>query len=275
MLSRKVKTIRALDRGLDVLRALQLSDGLSLHQLHQETGLAKATLTRILVTLGKRGIIWQRMADGAYLSSHTLYDAASSANHLRRLVEISSPLLEAMGQRIAWPSVLAVPRPDHMEVIETNGPHTYFDHVPLGPIGYRINMVQSATGRAYLAFCGASEREAILERIQFASYGPPTRTLLDRTLKKAREAGYATREPKITGLSNSAYGAEEDGRHSVAVPVTVNGEPIGCLNVTWTARVASIPVFVKRHLKDLQTTAAEIGHRFSVSNDSLQPRIEN
>jgi hypothetical protein len=47
-----------------------------------------------------------------------------------------------------------------MAVIETNRPRSYLSHIPLGPIGFRINMLRSASGRAYLAFCGESERIA-------------------------------------------------------------------------------------------------------------------
>lgn len=51
----KVKTIRALDRGLEVLQTLHEFRNASLHDLYLATGLPKATLTRILATLESRG----------------------------------------------------------------------------------------------------------------------------------------------------------------------------------------------------------------------------
>ena len=69
MTARSVKSIRALERGLDVLQALQTGPGAGLKDLHEITGLPKATLLRILRTLGERNLVWQRMADGAYLPS--------------------------------------------------------------------------------------------------------------------------------------------------------------------------------------------------------------
>ena len=65
-----VKAIRALDRGLDVLRIIQESKAASLNDLHLATRLAKATLLRILKTLISRDLIWQRIADGAYVLSN-------------------------------------------------------------------------------------------------------------------------------------------------------------------------------------------------------------
>ena len=47
---RSVKSIRALERGLDVLQALQTGPGAGLKDLHEITGLPKATLLRILRT---------------------------------------------------------------------------------------------------------------------------------------------------------------------------------------------------------------------------------
>lgn len=65
------KTIRALDRGLDVLRIIQESKAVSLNDLHLATRLPKATLLRILKTLIGSELIWQRIADGAYVPSYT------------------------------------------------------------------------------------------------------------------------------------------------------------------------------------------------------------
>ena len=59
-----VKSIRALERGLDVLQALRMGQSAGLKDLHEITGLPKATLLRILRTLIERNLVWQRMADG-------------------------------------------------------------------------------------------------------------------------------------------------------------------------------------------------------------------
>src|SRR5436305_501954 len=60
----KVKTIQALERGIAVMAALREMRAASLHDLHLNTGIPKPTLTRILYTLYRQGLVWQRMADG-------------------------------------------------------------------------------------------------------------------------------------------------------------------------------------------------------------------
>ena len=69
-------------------------------------------------------------------------------------------------QRLQWPSVLSVPRLDYMETLETNSSRTYFDGLPPRPHGFRVNMLGSASGRAYLAFCPEQELEAVLARLR-------------------------------------------------------------------------------------------------------------
>ena len=148
----KVKPIAALSRGLDVLQALQEMRAASLHDLHKVTGIPKSTLTRILFTLYGQGLVWQRLADGAFLPSHTLHQR-TRLDDGDWLVEITSPVLEQLCEKVRWPSILSVPRLDYMEVLETNSPRAYFDEVPARPINFRANMLRSASGRAYLAFC--------------------------------------------------------------------------------------------------------------------------
>ena len=52
-----------------------------------------------------------------------------------------------------------------METLETNSSRTYFDALPPRPRGFRVNMLGSASGRAYLAFCPEQELEAVLARL--------------------------------------------------------------------------------------------------------------
>lgn len=263
----RVKTIRALERGLDVLQVLQDASAASLHDLHRATGLPKATLTRILLTLEQSGLIWQRIADGAYRPSHTLHERGRHLDDTDHLVEAASPVLERLCRRVNWPSILAVPRLHYMEVIETNYPRAYFHHIVLGPIGFRINMLRSATGRAYLAFCDEPEREAVLERLR-ASTQPGDAiahrgAYVTRVLNETRRRGYGLRDPDFGGDYDRPRRDSDDGRHSLAVPIVVGKSVIGVVNLTWIAKVASVREIVAKHLGHVQEAAADIAGRLA------------
>jgi IclR family mhp operon transcriptional activator len=265
MRATRIKTIRALERGLDVLQVLQASAAMDLHDLHQATALPKATLMRILRTLNDRGLVWQRIADGAYLLSYTLRERAPHLDDEAHLVEVSSPILEALCRRVNWPSILAAPRLDYMEVIETNSPRSYLAHIPLGPIGFRINMLRSATGRAYLAFCSESERQAVLARLRASPHpgdaGARNSAWVARVLAETRRRGFAARDPSFGGHFDKSRREVDDGRNSIAVPIIVDARVIGSINMTWTVKAGSIAEVGARHVADLKRAASDIAAR--------------
>lgn len=261
----KVKTIRALDRGLEVLAHLHQARAASLHDLFLATGLPKATLTRVILTLERRGMVWQRLADGAYMASHTVQPRAPQLSDENYLVEVASPVMERLCKKVNWPSVLAVPRLDCMEVIETNRPKSYFSNVPVGPIGFRINMLRSATGRAYIAFCSESERNAMMLRLA-ASNDPGNfmarhPVMAKRLLEETRRLGYGHRTPDFGGHFDQSRREWNDGRDSIAVPVWANDEVVAALNLTWMHKVATVQDMVKAHLPLLSAAARDISTR--------------
>lgn len=265
MTAYKVKTIRALDRGLEVLAFLQAARAASLHDMHLATGLPKATLIRIIATLDQRGLVWQRLADGAYLPSHLQLARAPHAGLEERLQEVASPVLVQLCRQVNWPSILAVPRLDHMEVVETNAPKSYFHHIPLGPVGFRVNMLRSATGRAYLAFCSDSERDAVLQRLR--SSGEPGNEiahdsrLVQRLLDESRRLGYGLRVPDFGGHYHLPRRGWDDGRNSIAVPIRAGDEVVAVVNLTWIHKVVTLRQVVAQCLQPLQAAAALIGRR--------------
>lgn len=95
-----VKIIRALNRGLDVLQAIQASKAASLHDLHLATALPKPTLLRILKTLIGRDLVWQRIADGAYIASYTFSKRAGAIDEETHLAEAAAPILAQLNLTI-------------------------------------------------------------------------------------------------------------------------------------------------------------------------------
>lgn len=262
MESEKVVTIRALDRALDVLEALQDARAMELKDLHRATGLPKATLLRVLATLQRRGLVWRRIADRAFLPSVAWRLRDGPIDDEARLVEVASPILVALCRKVSWPSVLAAPRLDFMELIESNRPVSSVSHIPLGHVGFRINMLRSATGSAYIAFCGEGERNAILARLQ-ASGRPGDAVARDpkwvaRRLAQVRECGYGFRDASFGGDYDRPRREFDDARDSIAAPIIEGDRVLGCVNLTWSTRAADLASVAARHLKDLREAAAAI-----------------
>lgn len=261
----KVKSIRALARGLEVLQLLQTSGALTLRDLHRLTGIPKASLLRILKTLSEQGLIWQRMADDAYVPSFSLAELAGRVDREQELGEVASPVLKALSKNLGWPSVLAVPRLDHMEVIETNVSRAYFDDIRLGPVGFRVNMLRSASGRAYLTACEPHLREAILETLRRSTHPgdrpAQSQAYVDKLLAETRSQGFALRDPEFGGDFNATRAEKNDGRDSLGVAIRLSHYVPGTINITWRVRALTRDQAITRLAPMVQAAAREIEAR--------------
>jgi IclR family mhp operon transcriptional activator len=261
MQARKVKTIRALERGIDVLLALESARAATLHELHVRTRLPKATLTRILLTLERRGLIWQRVADTKYRPSHSLKERARHIEETDRLVEAASPLLAALSASTGLASHLAVPRDEWMEMAELTRPNQPVSDTRWR-VGRRVNMLKSGLGRAYLAFSSATERQRTLERLRGsaepANADARNAAWVKRILDETRRCGYGIRDPSFGGDFVKPRNEYDDAMAGLAVPVICEGRVVCCINLLWHRRIASAEQIARRHLKALRATADEI-----------------
>ena len=259
----RVKPIESLGRGLQVLQVLQEMRAASLHDLHRATGIPKPTLTRILLTAHQHGLVWQRMVDGAFLPSHSQQRLEPDDDAL--LVELASPVLDELSRRLQWPSVLAVPRLDYMETLETNSSRTYFDALPPRPRGFRVNMLGSASGRAYLAFCSRQEFDAVIARLRHKDVRAHGLAFDDEALRRlvesTRERGSGVRAPDFGGDYSRPRAEVDDGRESIAMPVRHEDRVVATINLTWRRQVMSTTGMVQRHLDDLRAAVAAVEER--------------
>jgi IclR family mhp operon transcriptional activator len=269
----QVKSIHSLARGLLVLRIVQTSGAVTLHDLHRISGIPKASLLRILKTLLEQGAVWQRIIDEAYVASYSLSELTNRMDAESRLVEVASPVLEALSDTVKWPSILAVPRRTHMEVLETNAPRSYFHHIPLGPIGFKINILRSATGRAYIAFCEEPIRQSILDTLRRSGHEGDRLAMNDAAVRKiieeTRAQGYALRAPDFGGSFDETIGVSDDGRDSLGVAIRVGAHVPGAINVTWARRALSREKAIGLLAEPAMKAAEEISVRLMKSHENF------
>lgn len=257
----KTETIRGLKRGLQVLQALQANSILSLHEIHLATGLPKPTLLRVLHTLEEFGMVSRRLADGHYRVS-TVASTPRKRDRHDRVAEAAAPVLDRLCQKVSWPSDLFVPVGDHMERRETSRLRTpYFSHPSyLSRVGQPVNWLMTGVGRAYLAFCPAHERDAIIRLLrksdQFEDQLARDPKRIERILAETRARGYGIRDPAFVG---GLYRAPtDDGLAGIAVPLLDRTRVYGSINILWIRTAMTIDEFAARYLADLKDAAAEI-----------------
>lgn len=247
-------TLRGLERGLQVLDALDAGDGFALRELHRTTGLPKSTLLRILATLEARGYARRRIADGAWRRAAR---RSSPRAPQEFLLDIGSDVLARLCRKITWPSDLAVYDNGTMMILETTRKKTPYAINWTG-IGYRVPMLQTGLGRAWIAYCSEEERDTIVAELS-ASESPFDRAarnpeLIEALIAETRERGYGSREAGFTLRK-----AGEEKTDGFAVPVMVRSGIVACINVTWLVSAFDLQTAVKRYLPHVKRAAAEIG----------------
>ncbi|MET0867941.1 MAG: helix-turn-helix domain-containing protein, partial [Pseudorhodoplanes sp.] len=254
-------TIRSLERGLRVLRALQDQPISSLHDVYLQTAIPKPSLLRILQTLEKSGLVFRRLYDGRYRISTNVSHLARKRDRYDGVAEAAAPVLDRLCQKLSWPSDLMVPAGDHMEIRESSRIRTpFFNYFIHDRVGTHVNWVLSAVGRAYLAYCPEKERQKILGLLRKSDRAEnrlaDDARRFDRILSEVRAKGYATRDPSFVG---GAYGHQiPDGLAAIAVPLLDRGRVHGVVNLLWARAARTIDDMAAQHLVDLQAAASEI-----------------
>ena len=250
------KTIASLRRGLDVLGQIDSGQGATLHDLH------KASLLRIVKTLEAAGRIQRRLADGAYLGRPAAGGAAADTRWHARLIATAAPALRDLHRHLPWPSDIAVRDGLTMRVLESNRSLSAIT-INRAVVNYHPNMLWTAMGRAYLAFCPPEERVALLAALrESASSVDRAARRVDwtrRLLAQSVQQGYAIRDPLHMGPDAGVFRRSS----AIAVPVFAHGRPDGavlaCISCVWLTEVMDEVEVVDRYLGRLQQAASRIG----------------
>lgn len=253
------KPIESLYRGLEVVRAIEAASAATFTELQQETGLPKASLTRILKTLQLAQWVHRNEVSGRYAIQHQARIPANRSFLLTRASELAAGPREALLARVPWPTDLGVR--DGNAMLSLDGPYAGNSFsANFRVLGSRPSMLRSSLGRCYLAFCPDDEREKIVNGLMrsrdpadLAGIQPAE---LKRLVSQVRAQGYATRDARHT----SADSPERFG--ALAVPLHMGERVAGALCIVWMPALASEAQIVRDHLQDLQRLAAEIGMRW-------------
>ncbi len=250
-----VKTIRALSRGLEVMRTLEEGGPATLHELAGKTALAKPTLLRVLLTLENEGYVRRGIGDRLY--HHTIRAVRPSEDGWKSvLAEVAAPMLDRLCNAVLWPSDLGIYEDGAIHVQETTRRLSPF-LLNRDVLQADIHVLPSAMGRAVLAWSGQDRRESILCRLTELGRLPDAlardRKAVDALLRQTVEQGYASR---LHGYYITHR--READVSAIARPILVKGEAVGAVNLTWVSSALSESEFVARHLDRLSAAASEI-----------------
>lgn len=255
--------IRAVERAIDVLQALNRRPLSTLHELHCETGLPKPSIVRLLRTLEGKGLAAQSASYGTYQLLGRVRSLSSGFHHDPLVVEIAEEIMIDFTKREGWPLALALFDLNAVVVRASTIPYTSLSLLH-SSLNKRLSLVSRAMGRAFLAHSSPSEQQILIEMLK-NSDDPEDRAAQDaaamaRIIDPIREKGYATRDPLI-----------EPKSITIAVPVRDNGRVVASLGLTWIHTAMTLQEGIDRHVSRL----FEIGDTISreLASRAREPRM--
>ncbi len=249
------KPVIALSRGLDVLRVVNQERTATVGSIHKATGLDKATIVRMLETLEHEGYVMRDPERAAYVPTGRTLLLSQGYNQHLWVGSVADPILQEVRDQVGWPVDIALFDGDAMIISQTAQERGSVLFVRRRP-GFRIPVLTTSLGRAYLAFCGDEERRAIVARLA-AIPGPATELArdparLDGLLDEVRGRGYAITDPSY---SHEMF---DDKVWAIGVPVRTGARVFAAINVMLLHSAVKEADGVGQFLEPLQRTAARI-----------------
>ena len=246
----KEQLMRGPLRTIAVLRALNVRNGSTVVELSKFTDISRPALYRILETLREAGYVSVNLSRQRYCLTMLVRTLAQGFTDEDWVVQIVRPELSALQGQVLWPVDLGTFMNNAMWIRETTR-HASPMTIDRGVVGNRFPMLGGATGRAYLAYCPSDERELILSNLASASFPgdpvPESPGRIEAMLERVREQGYGKRyrEPPT-----------ESG--AIAVPIVVGERVLGCINLTFIAKVLSPDQAAAKYLGQMRAAARRI-----------------
>ena len=242
--------IEALARGLEVLRTFRPGRRVAtLSEIAADTGLARPTVRRILLTLEALGYV--RAAERgyaltprvlelgmSYIDSLQMWDVARP--HMERLVahtHESTSMAQLDAGDIVYVARVAVPKIVTLAVT----------------IGTRFPAYATSMGKVLLAAQPLGDLDCLLSEPSRSGITPrwqPSREEMIAVLREVRAKGWALADQELAaGIRSIATGVRNG-----------DGKVVAAINVTVHAAETSVERLTGEYLPLLLRTAAEIGH---------------
>lgn len=236
-------SMRAAERTLEVLRALNQHNRSRVSDLRTLTGIPRPSLYRVLDTLCTLGYVRKR-GDERYELTARIRALASGFREDAQVCEAALPIMRALQIEIVWPTDLSILDGDAMLLAETTrqvSPLT----IDTFRAGARLPLLRTAAGRAYLAACPPPERQALLSMQSKARLadGRPIGQMLTQT----RRAGYGQQQGEIDPKISA-----------IAVPVRHGKRVVASLGITFITSALTCAEAARRYLPALRGAAQRI-----------------
>ncbi|MFC0204593.1 helix-turn-helix domain-containing protein [Novosphingobium soli] len=245
--------VRALDRSLAILRALNQHNGLQATELSRLVALPRPTVLRLLNTLSDAGYVARSESDGRYRATRRLRDLSCGYEEETWLRSVVRPFLAELEADLIWP--LAVIRLHEMTlIVEALTDHGSQMLERRDSAGTEVAPLVSTAGYLLMALLPATQGDRFLEHALETDRATMAR--LGWTEGDVREKVAETRRDGFAHLHLQTHSA-------IAVPVSCEGRISCALNMRMHGTLDARKQIMGRYVGDLHRAAAILAERIT------------
>jgi IclR family transcriptional regulator, mhp operon transcriptional activator len=243
--------VRSLERGLALLRLVNEMGGVRPAEAAKALRLPRPTAHRLLETLEELGYVRRSPSDNRFLVTIQASRLSGGYDTDVQLSEVVGPVLAQLLHDLVWPVNISTHSNGMMVVRETTHARSPLS-VDRDMIGLEVPMLRTASGRAYLAYCGEAERTEIIHQLKVRNDAGDEPYIADdaigEMLALCRRQGFAGRfnEPFVSRTS------------SIALPILVDGCARGSLSIVWSTSAMPYNRAIHQFLQPLREAARTI-----------------
>ncbi|MEM8798385.1 MAG: HTH-type transcriptional regulator BhcR [Pseudomonadota bacterium] len=224
-------TIKALERGVRILKIVADADGLALSEIADEADESAATTYRSLLTLNKEGLVEFNERMQLWYVGVAAFRIGSAFLRRTSIMECSRPIMEDVMSVTGETSNLAIIDEDHVvfvSQVETHQPiRAFFRPGTRGPVH------ASGIGKALLAYRSDEEFDTLVQNVDLERFTEKTlseEAALRADMDLIRKRGWAIDDEERTA-----------GMRCIAAPIfNAHGEAIAGISISGPAvRVAT------------------------------------
>lgn len=254
------RPIRALLRGLEVLHVLNQQNGATVSEVAAAIDLPRTTTYRILETLCHAGYAYRAASDERYRLTIMVRGLSDGFDDEAWITQVARPYMYELCSELVWPIAIATLSGSSMLIRQTTDHRSPLAVEKRGP-GFRISILGSASGQAYLAWCPEAQRNALLDLLEKSKrpedQPASNRKAVGELLQETRRRGYAVwRRPRR--ISDEL---------SYSVPILADGRLLAALTIRFSSTAVPEAEASRRFVPRLQAVAQKIGSDFAQQNE--------
>lgn len=205
---------QSLEKGLAVLRAFNAQNRtMTLAEVAAATGITKSSAQRMVFTFEQLGYVRKHPQTRRYQLTPRVMEIGFNYLAADPLIDVANPFLSELTKVTTETSCLT--EPDQLDMVYV-ARFVSAQFVPVHmPIGSRIPMYCTASGRAYLSALPEDEALELIRRADRVAHTVHTRTAVEdilEALRQVRQRGYATNSEELF-LGDMTIGAPVIGSH--------------------------------------------------------------